>query len=960
MAEGRCAATGITRRGFIRAAGGVLALSFCHLVPRSTRATTIASAGSDGSVAYRDFQDLYRRKWTWDRIAKSTHEVNCWYQRCCSWDLYIKDGIVWREEQSATYPQTRPEVPDFNPRGCQKGACFSQRMYGPSRLRHPLKRVGARGEGKWKRISWEQALREIADKSLDVLTTDGPGSIVWDEGSGGSNVGVQRTHVILDTPILDLDAEFGDHHPGAAVTCGKISFASSADDLHYSDLILIWGGNPTYTQIPNAHFVNEARYRGARVVTISPDYNASAIHGDQWIPLKIASDAAFGLSLANVLIEEGRFDSRFLIEQTDLPLLVRTDTGRFLRASDLERGRAEDEFFLYDRATGSVRGAPRKTLELEGVEPALNGEFRVETSDGEVRVSPVFSLLRRHLSRYSPESVEETTGVSPKLARALAREIAGARAATVLTQANFGKFYHGLEMERAQFLVLALAGQFGKKGSGINAFPNLWLSGHEGLIAGSGLLPPRFALMATGLGMAPELLRMKWKGHTREMMLYELMRDSHAGGGQPSSTLFLYFHAGLDEVYGRSKEWDPSLRREFADYLDEAIEKGWQVEPKHEPRIFFEVGGNYLRRNRAYPRILQRLWPKLEMVVTFDWRMSFTALHSDYVLPSATWYETDSIPWTTPIAPFAHATTRAVEPLGESRSDWEFHCLFLKWLQERAIGRGERSFEDRSGERRRLDDVYERFTFRRRLTESNPEDLVREALELATNVGDTSWHELKEKGFARYTGLGIGYMNLGNATSIEPRETLTANTWHTAQKRPWPTLTRRMQFYIDHEFYLELGETLPVHKENPAIGGALPLLLTSGHSRWSIHSTWRDEADLLRLERGGPLVMIATEDASARGIADGDDVTVVNDVGSFEAKAKISPAARPGQAIIYDGWEPFQFKGHGSQQTITPSPINPIQLAGGYFHLQPRLAVGTPGTNDRGTRVEIQRSSGST
>jgi anaerobic selenocysteine-containing dehydrogenase len=362
-------------------------------------------------VDYQDFREFYRKAWTWDRIAKGTHEVNCWYQRCCSWDLFIKDGIVWREEQSATYPQTRPEVPDFNPRGCQKGACFSQRMYGPSRLRHPLKRVGARGEGRWKRISWEQALREIADKSLDVLATDGPGSIVWDEGSGGSNVGVQRTHIILDTPILDLDSEFGDHHPGAAVTCGKISFASSADDLHYSDLILIWGGNPTYTQIPNAHFINEARYSGARVVTISPDYNASAIHGDQWIPIHIASDAA---------------------------LLVRTDTGRFLRASDLEKRGAEDTFFVYDEASNSIREAPRKSLELEGVEPALDGEFQVKTIDRDVPVVPVFSLLRRHLSRYSPESVEETTGVSPKLVRDLAREIAGAGAATVLTQANFG------------------------------------------------------------------------------------------------------------------------------------------------------------------------------------------------------------------------------------------------------------------------------------------------------------------------------------------------------------------------------------------------------------------------------------------------------------------------------------------------------------------------------------------
>jgi anaerobic selenocysteine-containing dehydrogenase len=539
--------------------------------------------------------------------------------------------------------------------------------------------------------------------------------------------------------------------------------------------------------------------------------------------------------------------------------------------------------------------------------------------------------------------------------RELAREIAGARAATVLTQANFGKFYHGLEMERAQFLVFALAGQFGRKGSGVNGFPNLWLSGHEGLIVGSGLLPPGLGLMARGLRMAPELLWMKWKGHTQEMMLHELTRRAHSAAGQPSSTLFLYFHGGVKELYGSSKQWDPQLARELDDYLNEAFARGWQIEPKGKPRIFFEVGGNYLGRNRAYPKTLKELWPKLEMVVTVDWRMSFTALHSDYVLPAATWYEVDSIPWTTPIAPFAHVTTRAVEPLAESKSDWEFHCLFLKALQERAIERGVLTFEDRAGEKRRLDDVYDRFTFRGRLTESNSEDLVKEALSLATNVGDVSWEQLKEKGFERYTGLGSGYLNLGNATNIEPGETLTANSWHTDEKRPWPTLTRRMQFYIDHEFYAELGEVLPVHKENPAIGGDYPLQMTSGHTRWSIHTTWRDEVNLLRLQRGEPLAMMAAGDAALREIADGDDVRVFNDIGSFELKVKISPAVRPGQVIIDHAWEPFQFRNRLSQQAITPSPINPIQLAGGYFHLQPRLAVSTPGTNDRGTRVEVRR-----
>jgi nitrate reductase alpha subunit len=339
--------------------------------------------------------------------------------------------------------------------------------------------------------------------------------------------------------------------------------------------------------------------------------------------------------------------------------------------------------------------------------------------------------------------------------------------------------------------------------------------------------------------------------------------------------------------------------------------------------------------------------------------MSFTALHSDLVLPAAAYYEDDAVPWTTPIAPFAHATTRAVPPFAESKSDWDFHCLFAKALQERARERGMRSFADRSGEMRSLEDIYERFTFQGRFAEGDSEALTRAAVSLADNLDGVEWEELKEKGFARYAGLGSGYLNLGNATEIEPDATITANSWHTEKKHPWPTLTRRMQFYIDHPLYFELGEELPVHKDNPAIGGDFPLQLTSGHTRWSVHAAWRDEVNLLRLQRGVPTLAIGVEDASARGIADGESVRVVNDVGSFDVQARVSPAVRPGQVIVYHAWEPFQFAGHRSQMAITPNPFNPIQLAGGYFHLQPRMAVGTPGPSDRGTRVEVVKRTGS-
>jgi DMSO reductase family type II enzyme molybdopterin subunit len=966
-------ASGITRRALLEGASGVLALAVLQLRCGPGDAPAPGGAGPDpggaapvapeagAPLAYRDFRDLYRSRWVWDRVAKGTHFVNCWYQRGCNWNVFVKDGIVFREEQAGAYPQTHPGVPDFNPRGCQKGACYSERMYDAARLRHPLKRVGARGEGLWKRVTWEEALGEIAEATVDVLTSDGPEAIVWDQGTAQTNgcagLGTTRTSFILDTPILDVNADIGDHHPGAAVTCGKISFCSSADDLFYSDLILIWGGNPTYTQIPNAHFINEARYHGAQVVTIAPDYNASAVHADQWIPVEVASDAAFGLSLAHVMVEEGLHDAAFVKEQTDLPLLVRTDTRRFLRASDLPEGGDEETFYVHDRAAGALRPASRRSLALEAVDPALEGEFRVRTSDGETTVTPVFALLRRQLAAYSPEAAERTTGVPPATVRGLARALAGARAATCITQSNFSKFYHAIEMERAQLLVFALAGQIGRKGAGFMGFPYLSLAGPGGLSVASGSLPPRLALKALQLKVLPEALKLKLQGYTPEMILFELSRREYAGRGFPSTLLWLYRHADLQEYYGGSKAWDPTLKRELDDFLSEAVEKGWHFVPETPPRILFEDGGNLLRRVRAHQKVVEVLLPRLDLLVTMDWRMSNTALHSDFVLPAAAWYEKDDITWATTLTPFTQVVTRAAEPLSDSRPDWEFHCLLLKEIQRIATERGIRSFRDRAGRARRLDRVYDRFTFGGRYTESNVEEFLEEILAATTNLDGIGWEELKDKGFHRFTEIGSGYLNVGNATDISTGETITANTWHTEKKQPWPTLTRRMQFYIDHEFYMELGEELPVHKDNPAIGGAYPLQMTGGHTRWSIHASWRDQKHMLQLSRGVPHVYVGLEDAAERGIVDGDEVRVFNDIGSFELQAKVSPALRPGQVVVYHAWEPYQFRGRRSHASVTPSPINPLSLAGGYFHLQPRPAVGTPGSVDRATRVELERVS---
>ncbi|MBK7250433.1 MAG: molybdopterin-dependent oxidoreductase [Gammaproteobacteria bacterium] len=825
------------------------------------------------------------------------------------------------------------------------------------RARHPLKRVGERGAGKWQRVSWDEALTDIADRMIDVIMSDGPGAIMWDQGAvtgGGAGLAQARTTLVLDTPVLDWNPEAGDHRPGVAVTLGTMTFCSSMDDLFHSDLIFIWGGNPVYTQIPNAHFIMEARYNSTRIVTIAPDYSASAIHADQWVPVRVGTDAALGLSMAHVMIEEGIYDRRFVREQTDLPLLVHSDTGRFLRQSEVQAGGQDDRFYIFDGKSRQVVLAPHDTLALGALDPELEGEFEIGTRNGKIRVTPVFARLRAHLKQYVPEAAVKICGVDPETIRALARQLARARAATCLCQSNFSKYYHAIEMERAQILCFALAGQMGRKGAGYLGFAYLSVDSVDGLAVAAGKDDPKTILAAVGLQMAPLMQQNMAKGYTPEMSLYDLARKEYGQGSMASSMVWLYHQVGMADTYGHAEKWDSQLRRPAVAYMEEAVEKGWVFKGTSRPRIFMEAGGNALRRWRAYDRIAEKLLPMLDLMVTIDWRMSTTGLYSDYVLPAAAWYEKDDITWATPLAPFSQIVTRAVEPLGEAKADWEFYCLLLKTIQRRATERGLHEFADRHGNPRTFD-VYDQFTFGGRYTEKNPTDFLDLVLELSTNTGGVNWEQLRKKGFQRFTGVGNSYANIGNSTDVKANETITAGLWHTEKKMPWPTLTRRMQFCIDHPFYEELGEMLPVHKDPPRIGGNYPLQLTGGHTRWSIHGSWRDQKYMLQLNRGQPVIFIGTDDAADRGISDGDSVRLFNDIGSSELMAKVSPSLRRGQVTVYHAWEPFMARDRKTASTVTPSPINPISLAGGYFHIQPRPAEFGPGPTDRATRVEVEK-----
>jgi len=249
---------------------------------------------------YRRIEDVWRKKWTWDRVAHGTHGTNC--AGTCAFNVYIRNGVVWREEQQAEYERSgTPDVPDYGPRGCNKGLRHARYMYGKQRVLYPMKRVGKRGEGKWQRISWDQATREIAEKFIEVAVKHGPDSITLGSGTQlavkmASYSALARFSNITGVTVPEFYSGVGDLPTGFYMTTGLTYLGDTMAAVYKSKCVLVWMANPAVTRIPDAHFFWEAKYNGTEVVTISPEFTPTAMHSSKWLNIKPGTDTTSSTS----------------------------------------------------------------------------------------------------------------------------------------------------------------------------------------------------------------------------------------------------------------------------------------------------------------------------------------------------------------------------------------------------------------------------------------------------------------------------------------------------------------------------------------------------------------------------------------------------------------------------------------------------------------------------------------
>jgi anaerobic dimethyl sulfoxide reductase subunit A len=224
-------------------------------------------------------------------------------------------------------PTGRPDTVE-RPRliPCARGRAQGRARTAPDRLLYPQRRAGPRGSGRFARITWDEALDEIAERLREIQAHHGPQALLHATGAGSvsgrgfSGADASRRFFAHWGPVTATSGNMSNHNVSVAADWmlgGRLPGSDRATLLD-ARLILLWGMNPAETHMgPNtAHFIAQARDRGARVIVIDPRYTDTCILADQWIPIRPGSDAALVAAMAYVLESEGLVDRAFMASHT--------------------------------------------------------------------------------------------------------------------------------------------------------------------------------------------------------------------------------------------------------------------------------------------------------------------------------------------------------------------------------------------------------------------------------------------------------------------------------------------------------------------------------------------------------------------------------------------------------------------------------------------------------------------
>ncbi|MFC1868818.1 molybdopterin-dependent oxidoreductase [Thermodesulfobacteriota bacterium] len=230
----------------------------------------------------------------------------------CGVLAHIKDGRVIKIEGDPTHPENEGSM-------CVRGLSFTQMLYHPDRIKYPMKRIGEKGEGKWQRISWDEALDTIASKMGEAKEKYGPESVAFNfcDGPRGNMGPGWAFQTALGSPMLcGTDAHYCLRPQATAsfVTFGPGNFFTGHDgfDFANSKCILIWGANLFESQPSKGKEIIKGLKNGAKIIAVDPRFTNLAAKADLWLQIRPATDGALALGMLSYIIEQELYDKEFV------------------------------------------------------------------------------------------------------------------------------------------------------------------------------------------------------------------------------------------------------------------------------------------------------------------------------------------------------------------------------------------------------------------------------------------------------------------------------------------------------------------------------------------------------------------------------------------------------------------------------------------------------------------------
>jgi nitrate reductase alpha subunit len=600
---------------------------------------------------------------------------------------------------------------------------------------------------------------------------------------------------LVDVAVRGVDPEesFGGRHwdsyswhtdlpPGHPMVTGQQTLDFDLSTAENARLITLWGMNWIATKMPDAHWLTEARLHGAKVVTIAPEYQSSSCKADRAIVIRAGSDGALALGLAHVIVRDGLYDEEFVKTQTDLPLLIRSDTKKLLLASDVIADYENAELStvrvvepgtkLPPAAEQSIQYAPTDLREEWGdqmvwdratrqpavvthdhtgdnfpadVDAALEGTFEVTLVDGStVEVRPFFDAVKQHLEdSCTPEQISAVTWVPVDAIEELAADIAANPTKTLFVEGmGPNHFFNNDNKDRTIILVAALTNNVGHYGGTVGSY------------AGNYRLP-------TFSGIA------QW--------LYEDPFDITLDPDEPA----------------KQNKRIKSESAHYYNYGDRPLKIGNKMftgkthMPTPTKTMQFANSNSLLGNAKGAHDVMVNTLPKIEMIVHNDWYWTASCEYADVVFGVDSWPERQ-LPdvYGSVTNPFLQAwPSTPMKRIFDTIDDMEVNALIAAAL-------GERLEDPRFAE-------YWHF-----VTEKDPGVYIQRVFDQGNATRGYRFDELHES------------CKQGTPFYMMMRTTPKIVGWEqTNESVPWYTKTGRLEFYRDEDEFIEYGENMPLHRE---------------------------------------------------------------------------------------------------------------------------------------------------